>query len=79
MADRQSELVTTDRHEKLVFKFSFANKHINEQSPSRALSVSADSSCECRSNQGEEVTPTKLPDHEPTFKNEKTETPKIKD
>ncbi len=70
-------------HEKLIFKFSFANKNHVDYSPTRAISVSASSSCECKSksegtnNELEQIdTPVKLDNSEPTYKNEPLETPK---
>lgn len=65
----------TGKQEKLIFKFSFANKNLNEQSPTRAISVSASSSCECKSKHSDKTnegvdqmaTPVKFADHEATY------------
>ena len=71
------------KHEKLIFKFSFANKNHADHSPTRAISVSASSSCECQSKSegtNEEIeqlgTPVKLDNSEPTYQNDPLETPK---
>jgi len=74
--------------EKLIFKFSFANKNMNEQSPTRAISVSSSSSSEKKQfvkssdtdNERLQVTAVKLRDPEPTYmQNETLQTPSTKE